>query len=328
MSEQTPNSDIVNLPGTGGDVQAGVEPLNSQQQLEQLNNFFEDNYPEIFSSLVNDEGISYKDKSCPVPAELVDETERMWARVPDLLAHSSLLVLGAGLDHRMPHVAYTSQVRAEPWTSQHAALPDGVVGTVLTPPDPAGAVAVSLHGGPGWFGDGASHDQFWLPLFAALAERSGVTIVDLTYPLPGYGSWDLTQQDVAEAVAQVKAELAPKAFGLVVFGSGLVAAGQVVGTVTSSALGLDFKLDFLAALSPRIPEGFAVDIAGVPTAVSLARFDSRGTAGGVIKKYFEESGAEVQFYEYDSEHIIAAPAVWRQRVDDLADWLRKVVADC
>ena len=43
MSEQTPNSDIVNLPGTGGDVQAGVEPLNAQQQLEQLNNFFEDN---------------------------------------------------------------------------------------------------------------------------------------------------------------------------------------------------------------------------------------------------------------------------------------------
>ena len=57
MSEQTPNSDIVNLPGTGGDVQAGVEPLSAQQQLEQLNNFFEDNYPEIFSSLVNDEGI-------------------------------------------------------------------------------------------------------------------------------------------------------------------------------------------------------------------------------------------------------------------------------
>lgn len=320
MSEQTPNSDIVNLPSTGGDVQAGVEPLSVQQQLEQLNNFFEDNYPEIFNSLVTDEGATYKEQSCPVPAQLVDETERMWARVPDLLAHSSLLVLGAGLDHRMPHVAYTSQVQAEPWATQHRALPDGVVGTVVTPPNPTGAVAVSLHGGPGWFGDGASHDQFWLPLFAAIAERSGVTIVDLTYPLPGYGSWELTQQDVAEAVAQIKAELAPQAFGLVVFGSGLVAAGQAV----SSALGLDF----LAALSPRIPEGFAVDIAGLPTAVSLAKFDSRGTAGGVIKKYFAESGAEVRFYEYDSEHIIAAPAVWRQRVDELAEWLRTVVADC
>ena len=320
MSEQTPNSDIVSLPGSSRDVQAGVEPLTAQQQLEQLNNFFEDNYPEIFNSLVTDEGVTYKEQSCPVPAELVDDTERMWARVPDLLAHSSLLVLGAGLDHRMPHVAYTAQVRAEPWTAQHGALPDGVVGTVLTPPNPSGAVAVSLHGGPGWFGDGASHDQFWLPLFAALAERSGVTIVDLTYPLPGYGSWELTQQDVAEAIVQIKSELAPKAFGLVVFGSGLVAAGQVVSTAPD--------LNFLAALSPRIPEGFAVDIAGVPTAISIARFDSRGTAGGVIKKYFEESGAEVQFYEYDSEHIIAAPAVWRQRIDDLAGWLRQVVADC
>lgn len=320
MSEQTPNSDIVSLPSSSRDVQAGVEPLTAQQQLEQLNNFFEDNYPEIFNSLVTDEGVTYKEQSCPVPADLVDDTERMWARVPDLLAHSSLLVLGAGLDHRMPHVAYTAQVRAEPWTAQHGALPDGVVGTVLTPPNPSGAVAVSLHGGSGWFGDGASHDQFWLPLFAALAERSGVTIVDLTYPLPGYGSWELSQQDVAEAIVQIKSELAPKVFGLVVFGSGLVAAGQVVSTAPD--------LNFLAALSPRIPEGFAVDIAGVPTAISIARFDSRGTAGGVIKKYFEESGAEVQFYEYDSEHIIAAPAVWRQRIDDLAGWLRQAVADC
>lgn len=320
MSEQTPNSDIVNLPGADRDVQAGVEPLTAKQQLEQLNNFFEDNYPEIFSSLVTDEGARYKEQSCPVPAELVDDTERMWARVPDLLAHSSLLVLGAGLDHRMPHVAYTSQVQAAPWSKQYRALPDGVAGTVLTPPNPTGAVAVSLHGGPGWFGDGASHDQFWLPLFASIAERSGVTIVDLTYPLPGYGAWDLTQQDVAEAIAQVKEELEPNAFGLIVFGSGLVAASQVVGAACG--------LDFLAALSPRIPEGFAVDIAGVPTAVSLAKFDSRGTGGGVVKKYFEDSGTEVRFFEYDSEHIIAAPAVWRQRVDELAEWLHQVVADC
>ena len=118
MSEQTPNSDIVSLPGSSRDLQAGVEPLTAQQQLEQLNNFFEDNYPEIFNSLVTDEGVTYKEQSCPVPADLVDDTERMWARVPDLLAHSSLLVLGAGLDHRMPHVLIPHKCEQSP--GQHS----------------------------------------------------------------------------------------------------------------------------------------------------------------------------------------------------------------
>ena len=87
----TPNSDIVSLPGAHRDVQEGVEPLTPAEQLVQLNNFFEDNYPEIFRSLTTDEGAEYTQNGQPVPQELKAATERMWSKVPDLLTHLSLI---------------------------------------------------------------------------------------------------------------------------------------------------------------------------------------------------------------------------------------------
>lgn len=312
---QQPNSDIVNLPHSGPrDVQEGVEPLTPEQQVRQLSDFFEDNYPELFTSLTTDEGREYTSQGQEVPAELKEHTERLWAKIPDLMTHSSLLVLGAGLDHAMPHTAFIKTgPSAEP--AQIPGLPDGVRATVLTPSAPTGAVAVSLHGGPGWFGDGMSHDQLWLPLFAALAERSGVTIVDLIYPLPGAGSWEPTQAAVAEAVravAAAKSELVdnPGSMGLVTFGTGFVAAQPVLSEV-----------DFHLVMTPRIPEGFAGDVAGCATLVSLAQQDTRGTSVGDVKAWFDAQGADYEYRDYPSEHLIAAPAVWRERVADAAEWL-------
>lgn len=313
--QQTPNSDIVNLPGSGRDVQEGVTPLSPTEQAEQLSNFFEDNYPEIFRSLTTDEGYPYTSKGQDVPAELKESTERMWAKVPDLLTHTGLLVLGAGLDHGMPHASF---VRTGPRTEElelpESSLPEGVRGTVLRPSQPNGAVAVSLHGGPGWFGDGLSHEQFWLPLFAALAERSGVTVVDLIYPLPGgSGDWEPTQAAVSRAAQQAfaavcEAEDTPR--GLITFGTGFVAGRDLFDQV-----------DFHLMMTPRIPKGFAAPAEHACNFVSVAALDTRGTPAAEVRRWMDACGADYEYGEYASEHIIAAPTVWRERVEEAARWL-------
>lgn len=314
-AQQTPNSDIVNLPGSGRDVQEGVALLTPEQQVEQLSNFFEDNYPDIFRSLTTDEGQEFTSQGKEVPAELKEATERMWAKTPDLLAHSGLLVLGTGLDHSMPHVSY---LRTGPAATPFggAELPEGVRATILRPSEPNGAYAVSLHGGPGWFGDGQSHDQFWLPLFAALAERSGVTVIDVVYPLPGAGSWEPTQAAVAQTFNDVKNWVKQQRgsgssqVGLITFGTGFVAARDVAG-----------EADFHLIMTPRIPAGFAAAVESSRNYVSLAALDTRGTPADEVTAWMDGRGAENKYSDYPSEHIIAAPSVWRGRVDEAAQWL-------
>lgn len=307
--EQT---DPATLPkGHPVDVQAGRDGISPREQLTQLLTFFEDSYPEIFRSLTTDEAADAPDG---VTAELKDRTERLWARVPDLITHCSLLVLGAGLDHAMPTSAFLKTgPSAEPVTVA------GVPGTVLTPREPTGAVAVSLHGGPGWFGDAESHDQLWLPLFAALAEKSGVTVVDLLYPLPAYGqdaSPQRTRDAVAAAFAEVRGWDRPdQRTGLVTFGSGFGLARDVVE-----------QADFLLAMTPRIGDDLLAAppaLAQVPTLVSVASEDSRGTPAAQVQEFFTSCAPDHLFRAYLSEHLIGAPDVWRRRVGDDAAWLAR-----
>ncbi|HCT13490.1 MAG TPA: hypothetical protein DIW82_01485, partial [Corynebacterium nuruki] len=97
-------TDPADLPkGHPADAMAGHDKLSPRQQLTQLLEYFEDSYPEIFRSLTTDEGAGVTGDEL---TELKDATERMWARVPDLITHCSLLVLGAGLDQSMPGVAF------------------------------------------------------------------------------------------------------------------------------------------------------------------------------------------------------------------------------
>ena len=323
----TPNSDIASLPGAHRDVQEGVEPLTPPEQLVQLNHFFEDNYPEIFTSLTTDEGASYTEAGEPVPAELKAASERMWSKVPDLLTHSSQLVLGAGLDHAMPHVAFCREgISSSAWPAGQegvAELPEGIGATVLKPAKPTGAIAISLHGGPGWFGDRQAHDQLWQPLFAALAQQSGVTIVDLTYPLPLAGegaSWENTTAAVAAAFEAVRASAkalgcGPERAGIVAFGSGRVAVASALPDAA-----------WLAVLSPRIAgplEDLEGTKLGIPALVSTASEDSRATPAERALSFAEATFAEVEHQEFLGEHIIAPPAVWRERVSAAGQWLAR-----
>ena len=323
----TPNSDIASLPGAHRDVQEGVEPLTPAEQLVQLNNFFEDNYPEIFRSLTTDEGAEYTQQGQPVPQELTAATERMWSKVPDLLTHSSQLVLGAGLDHAMPHVAFCREgISSAAWPVGQpgvAELPQGVGATVLRPDEPTGALAISLHGGPGWFGDQQAHEQLWQPLFAALAQQSGVTIVDLTYPLPlaggdGARDWEATVAAVGQAFDAVRGSAEALGCdearaGIVAFGSGLVAAAQALREAA-----------WVAALSPRIAgplEELEGEKLGIPALHSIASEDSRATPAERAASFAKSVFSEVDTQEFLSEHIIAPPTVWRERVGAAGQWL-------
>src|SRR5699024_6434638 len=172
-----------------------------------------------------------------------------------LFRSSSVLVLGAGLDHAMPHVSFCrTGVSSTVWPAGQpgvAELPQGVGATVLRPDEPTGALAISLHGGPGWFGDQQAHEQRWQPLFAALATPSGVTIVDLIYPLrqaggEGARGWEATVAAVGQTFDAVRGSAEALGCdearaGIVAFGSGLVAAAQALREAA-----------WVAALSPRI----------------------------------------------------------------------------
>lgn len=306
-------TDPAELPdGHPADAQAGKDGISPRAQLTQLLNYVEDNHPEVFRSLSTDEAAGAAASPDGVPAELKDYTERTWARVPDLITHCSLLVLGAGLDHAMPTSAF---LKSGP--SATAVTVAGVPATRLEPSEPTGAVAVSLHGGPGWFGDAESHEQLWLPLFAALAEKSGVTVVDLHYPLPAFGegaSVDRTQAAVAAAYREASAGAVGRT-GLITFGSGFGLARQVVEEAA-----------FLLAMSPRItPElsAAAPSLAEVDTLVSVASEDSRGTPAAEVAEFFDGCAPGHEFRAYLSEHLIGVPDVWRRRVSDDAEWLSR-----
>ena len=117
--------------------------------------------------------VSYMENSYPVPTGSdahadADASDRYLAALPDRLTHAAMLMLGSGLDHTMPGVAYGMAVDARE-------LPE-LGAYVFTP---AGASenrrwAVALNPG---FGPRAT-EHHWRPLVAALAQLSGTTIID------------------------------------------------------------------------------------------------------------------------------------------------------
>ncbi|HCT14028.1 MAG TPA: hypothetical protein DIW82_04315, partial [Corynebacterium nuruki] len=156
--------------------------------------------------------------------------------------------------------------------------------------------------------------------------------------LPGYGEGtveertQLMEDTVAAAFAEVAggaAELVGEGaakpataerVGLITFGSGFTAAKKV----------LDSRAEkFLLAMTPRIPAGagadggFDPDLHGVPTLVSLASEDSRGTAAETVREFFLPRTDDLEYREYLSEHLIGVPDVWRRRVADDAEWLAR-----
>ncbi|MFC2586267.1 MAG: alpha/beta hydrolase, partial [Corynebacterium matruchotii] len=138
--------------------------LSPEQQLEQLATYIHAHYEAPAKNPPWSD-----DPSDPVAADTFD------ARLPDRLTHSAMLMLGAAVDHSMPGVAFAQGVTAQ-------SVPE-INAQVFVPESPNGRYAVSLHPGGWWKGSGVALENAWRPEVAAVAQLSGVTMVDVDYPL-------------------------------------------------------------------------------------------------------------------------------------------------
>ncbi|MBV7295535.1 alpha/beta hydrolase [Corynebacterium sp. TAE3-ERU12] len=188
------------------------------------------------------------------------------ARRPDAVVHAAMLVLGAGVDHTPPAVAYvTAQTRwdnvvidvhphprwpegelrradggadAFPESPTPYRLQDTINATVYRPSAPTGAVVISVHGGAWWAGGGANRDNAHGPDCAALAERSGAVVLDIDnrlapeYPLPA------TIDDIACAVAWAQHNLGATSTNTVLWGTSSGAHACLLAALTGTEAAL------------------------------------------------------------------------------------------
>ena len=156
--------------------------LSPEQQLEQLATYIHAHYEAPAKNPPWSD-----DPSDPVVADTFD------ARLPDRLTHSAMLMLGAAVDHSMPGVAFAQGVTAQ-------SVPE-INAQVFVPESPNGRYAVSLHPGGWWKGSGVALENAWRPEVAAVAQLSGVTMVDVDYPLVPEASLPEVMSAVADATA-------------------------------------------------------------------------------------------------------------------------------
>lgn len=274
--------------------------FTEEQQLEQLGTYIDAHYP--LPAFTPPWAGGAGD---PLPAD------RWSALLPDRLTHAAMLMLGAGLDHSMPGVAFGASVSARD-------VPE-VAGRVFEPPQPTGAWAISLHSGGWWRGSGDALEHQWRPEVAAAAALSGTTILDLDYPLaPAHALSEIT-----EAVRR-GADYARNHGATHLTGWGY-SSGGALATLTASlfdALVLTFPdLNSITNLPPEIRGEAALPPATQwpPTLVQIARQDEIAARPEGI------SGLEhVRVEEFTARHRISTPEVARAKIRSVAEFLRGV----
>ncbi|WP_295628525.1 alpha/beta hydrolase [uncultured Corynebacterium sp.] len=260
------------------------------------------------------------------------------ARRPDAIVHASMLVLGAGVDHTLPFVAFDG---ASCRIADHDA--DGVPVRVFVPRDPTGAVVVGAHGGAWWMGDGAGRDNTFGPECAALAQRSGAVVVDVDVRLAPEHPMPAAAEDLAAAVRWVRTGPLPEIAAdapVVLWGessgghTAVVAAkllhdaGAAVDSVALTAPALDLRgraPEELAAVfghndaaDPDVSPALG-DVSWLPRVhVQLGTKDDSVAGGDVVVDKLRDAGRPATSSEFLATHLVAVPAVQRARITDLA----------
>lgn len=273
----------------------GVErEMPAEEQLEQLYSYIDAHYelPDFTPPWKGGSGD-------PDPAD------NYIARLPDRITHAAMLMLGSGLDHSMPGVVWAEGIEV-------SEVPE-VAGRLFTPSEPTGAWAVSFHSGGWWRGSGNALEIAWRPEVAAAAQRSGTVILDLDYPLAPQSTLAEMNDRVRQAVGVAKHHNATSITG---WGYSSGAALAALNASLFDALVLTFPdLDSVAGLPAEIRAGLEVPTAESwpPSLVQIALQDE-------IAGRPETGGHEVR--EYVSRHRVSTPEVARQRVADVAEFLR------
>lgn len=184
----------------------GFTPVTTDEgKLRQLVEYLEEHVPAYADTVA----IPWEGTADEIAAARATANDRA-ARMPDHIVHASMLVLGAGVDHTLPFVAYGGS---------SASFSDGVVAgvagdvpvRVFVPTEPTGAVVVAAHGGAWWMGDGTSRDCAFGPDCAALAQRSGAVVVDVDFRLAPEHPMPAAAEDLAAVVRWVAAQAAAPA---------------------------------------------------------------------------------------------------------------------
>ena len=281
------------------------------------------------------------------------DTEAAVARIPDLTTHCAQLVLGAGLDHSMPGVAYvkasTELIELDVTDTQ---LPGAAV-IIPSTLDAQRPPIITLHGGPGWQGSGMALDMYWRPTVAALAELSGRAVIDVDYRLPLL-SYDGAQpsgflslaDDALVALEAYRAQARPDwpissagepdvfAFGSAA--SGATALAQVLGSAQLVLQSPRFVCPGdIAATTTRLREendSRTTESTGSNAATGTAQIlvqncsadtvaDRPADAIAHLREVFGADGA-LQQQSYCGQHVLITPEQARARTEAAAEFLR------
>ncbi|MFD5869314.1 alpha/beta hydrolase [Corynebacterium sp. NPDC060344] len=262
------------------------------------------------------------------------------ARLPDAIVHASMLVLGAGVDHTLPFVAFDGAgCRIEDVDAA------GVPVRVFVPGDPTGAVVVAAHGGAWWMGDGAALDGSFGPDCAALAQRSGAVVVDVDIRLAPEHPMPAAAEDIAAVARWARTGPLPEIAAdapVVLWGrssgghAAVVAAGLLdddapdvgISSIALTAPSLDLRgrsKEMLTAIfghadaaDPTVSPALG-ELPGVPRAhVQLGTMDETVSGGDVVVDKLLASGRPATSADFLATHLVAVPAVQRARITDLA----------
>lgn len=336
--------------GRSDDVLAGNPILTPEQQLDQIASFISVHYKEVWD-IISSPGDFSTEREQQSPGEqrqLQVDAEQAVGRLNDIVTHTSQLVLGVGLDHSIPGVAFTSN-----GPDMHVV--DGNT-AVFVPSTPTGRVAVSLHGGPGWHGSGQELEIFWRPTIAAIAELSGTIIVDVDYQLPlvrrclsGDAQGNAAYSDRAEgtegivrdALAAVDAaedvlssipsdanesdsttatQAETRGYDIVAFGSGTSAGLELAAKWNSERIVLQHPRLFQS--SPEKDTWRNHDFSQAKALVQKATRDTIAVDAEGIAHNLEELGATSTVTEHLGYHVLATPAVQRECAQEAANFLQ------
>lgn len=276
----------------------GVDRRPSQaEQLEQLGSYIDAHYPlpPFTPPWAGGDGD-------PKPAD------KWTALLPDRITHAAMLMLGSGLDHSMPGVAYGTKAQVREIPRLHAAE--------FSAPEPNGHWAVSLHSGGWWRGAGEALEMQWRPEVAAAAALSGTTILDLDYPLAP----EHTVAEMADAVrACVDYAREQGARSVTLWGYSSGAALAVLAADSADALALTLPdLGSVAKLPKEVradaklpePEGWP------ETLCQVGLFDEVAARPEGL-----EDAANVTVRELVARHRIQTPEVAREKIKQVAEFL-------
>lgn len=237
-----------------------------------------------------------------------DPADNYIARLGDRTTHAAMLMLGSGLDQSMPGNSWVEGIETEEVSE--------VGGRLFIPPEPTGKWGLSFHSGGWWRGSGDALEMAWRPEVAAAAMRSGTIILDVDYPLAPQHTLAEMNDLVAQAVGVAKHHNAVSIAG---WGYSSGAALAAMNATLFDALVLTFPdLASVAALPDEIRAGAAIPAADTwpKTLVQIALQDE------IAARPADVGAAEV--VEYVSRHRVSTPEVARDKIADVAAFLRSV----